>query len=70
MAESQYVTEGDLICEALVREIRHARRWMAVREAWYALLHVRAMQEYLVAEHDAAWMQSEENSAPTETSDG
>jgi hypothetical protein len=37
--------EGDLVCEALVREIYHAKRWTAIVEAWMALLSVREMQK-------------------------
>lgn len=32
-----------LICEALVREIGRAARWVAIVQAWEALLHVRQM---------------------------
>lgn len=42
--------EGDLICEALVREIGQASRWVAVREAWQALLTVRRMQKEMLDE--------------------
>ena len=38
--------EGQLICEALVREIGQAKRWLAVVEAWQALLHVRRMEDH------------------------
>ena len=37
------MVEAQLICEALVREIRDAERWSAVVEAWEALLKVRHM---------------------------
>ena len=40
----------DLICEALVREIGHAKRWSAVEEAWNALLHTRLLSKALVNE--------------------
>lgn len=38
-----YPDSLSLICEALVREIRAARRWSTIEEAWTALLHVRQM---------------------------
>lgn len=43
--------ECDLVCEALVREIRDAKRWSAVVEAWEALLAVRRQTREL--ENDA-----------------
>lgn len=42
------VNQRDLICEALVREIRDASRWSAVVEAWDALLKVRRMSKQLI----------------------
>ena len=47
--------EESLICEALVREISKAQRWMSIVEAWQALLHVRHMAKSL---HDEG-MQAE-----------
>lgn len=44
------VNERDLVCEALVREIRDASRWSAIVEAWNALLHVRHMSKGLIEE--------------------
>jgi len=44
------VNERDLICEALVREIRDASRWSAVVEAWDALLKVRRMANSRIEE--------------------
>lgn len=35
--------EEQLVCETLVCEIRNAKRWIAVVEAWQALLAVRSM---------------------------
>ena len=43
----------DLVCEALVREIRLASRWSAVVEAWKALLHVRRMAKGLIEEMES-----------------
>lgn len=37
--------DADLICEALVKEIRRGPRWCAVVEAWQALLVVRRMEK-------------------------
>lgn len=42
--------EADLICEALVREIARGGRWMAVVDAWQALLTVRRMEGNMTAE--------------------
>jgi len=42
--------EGDLICEALVREMYQSRRWTAIVEAWQALMHVRQQQKNHCAE--------------------
>lgn len=44
--------EMELVCEALVREIGSATRWSAVREAWFALLHVRHMWKQIHGERD------------------
>lgn len=44
-------TEEQLICEALVCEIRDAKRWVAVIEAWQAILAVRRMASALREEH-------------------
>lgn len=38
-----YNTEGYLVREALVKEIRDADRWQTVVSAWEALLNVRRM---------------------------
>jgi len=46
MIESEY----QLIREALVREIRDAKRWSAVVEAWDALLSVGRKAKNLIAE--------------------
>lgn len=40
-------TEESLVCEALVREIRDAKRWSAVLEACEALLSVKAKADNL-----------------------
>ena len=39
-----------LIREALVREIRDAKRWQTIEEAWEALLTVRRMADERRAE--------------------
>lgn len=44
--------EESLVCEALVCEIRDAKRWIAVVEAWQALLAVRRMARSLREERD------------------
>lgn len=41
--------DEQLVCEALVCEIRDAKRWVAVMEAFQALLAVRRMAESLRA---------------------
>lgn len=46
------VSEEDLICEALVREIGRATRWQAKVEAWSALMRVRADANLMRAEHE------------------
>lgn len=43
--------DGNLVCEAIIREIARASRWSAVMDAWKALLHVRQMQKSLSDEH-------------------
>ena len=48
--DTDFKKQGDLVCEALVREIGRANRWKAVQEGWDALLHVRAMQEQMMNE--------------------
>ena len=44
--------EHSLIREALVREIRYARRWSAIVDAWDALQHVNLMAKQMKEEHD------------------
>ncbi len=39
--QPQHERDADLVCEALVREIRRAGRWTAIMEACGALLAVR-----------------------------
>lgn len=52
-----FETEADLICEALVREIGRANRWIAIREAWLALLSVRRMAKQLNEEQESFSLQ-------------
>jgi len=47
---SNFKRDGDLVCEALVREIYHATRWSAVMDTWRSLLKVREMQRQHIGE--------------------
>jgi len=40
------------VCEVLVREISHARRWSAILDARLAILKVRQMARSLIAEQN------------------
>lgn len=61
MAESGHVEshqdnypEGyHLIREALVREMRDAQRWSAIKDAWDALFKVRLMAQQMKEEADS-----------------
>jgi len=44
---NQFDKQGDVICEAIVRELGNCKRWSAVQEAHRALLNVRRMQKQL-----------------------
>ena len=46
------VKQLSFIRRALVREIRDARTWIAVVEAWEALLHVKRMAGNMIKEDD------------------
>lgn len=49
--KDEYPESLGLIREALVKEIRDAKRWSAIVDAWSALLHVRLRAKSLQEEH-------------------
>jgi len=42
--------EMALVCETLINEIRHAKRWCTITKAREAIIHVRIMGNELIAE--------------------